>query len=123
MNVIQFLSTTYWNSPARSESKFVRSRIPITATASVARSATSLCSCSSAFGISSMMTTPTKGTNVASVSPQLSRNDFIGCPKLLVDEDDQDHGENGHAGEQQGGVLLHPAGLDVTEGLTGVVDS
>src|SRR4029078_7879774 len=88
----------------------------MTPTARVVSRAMILCSCSSALGTSSMIATPTSGMNVASVSPQSSRNDFIGVPKLL-DEEDEDQGEHDGAAEEEGGVLLHPAGLDVAQRL------
>src|SRR3954453_4610870 len=88
----------------------------MTPTASVVRRAMILCSCPSALGTSSMIATPTSGMNVASVSPQSSRNDFIGVPKLL-DEEDEDQGEDHGTAEEQCGVLLDPAGLDVAKRL------
>ena len=80
MTSIQPLSTVNCRSWVRSKSKLNRIQTPTPATSSDATSAMTLCSSSSAFGMTIMISAPARGRNVAIGRHQSFRKSFISFP-------------------------------------------
>ena len=80
MTSIQPLSTVNCRSWVRSKSKLNRIQTPTPATSSDATSAMTLCSSSSAFGMTIMTNAPARGRNVAIGRHQSFRKSFISFP-------------------------------------------
>src|ERR1700710_2593508 len=79
--------------------------------------ATSLCSCSWAFGMAIITATPTSGTNVMTARAQWWGNVFIATnsPVALSDDQHENAGQDGGRSEEQRCVLLDSTGLHLAQ--------
>src|SRR5215211_4080466 len=147
---IQVSSMVNWSWSLRSKSKLNNIHTPTPATASVVTRAMTLWRPSSARGMIIITTAPARGRKVAMARHQsLSRSFMSSLSEVKADRpypggrrgserataratgtreagrgasdgEHQDAGQEGGTGEQQGGVLLDPAGLDPAEHAAGL---
>ena len=73
--------------------------------------------CSSALGMSIMSSAPCQRQEHHEAQAPVGEEVVVHGPCGPLDDDDEDGGEDGRAGEQEGGVLLHAPGLDVAQAL------